>query len=942
MRMFDNWLRPKWQHPDPDVRLKAVTEEAIDAAGCYALAIGDPEPAVREQAVKRLDSVDQLLEVLDAQPTTRPAVAVRVTSLLLQATAGTLGAQLHPALSALAATPGLAELASQAVDPEIRVAAVARLADQAALRHCALHDRAIDVRVQAVRRIEDEDMLAEIERGARGRDKTVARLAAGRLADIRTGRARTAECEQLLAQLASLAESPELDAEALHRVRARWSELQAHSDARQRARHAELTPGLDARLRALQQAQREDRAKREAREGMLAELQRLESELTSSAPDATRAALNRVRSAWERAPELQDRWTARRLQEEWLERLQRLESRLRQRESSAVQEQLIGAAVAEYETAIEQGAVDAGQLDSARRRLADLSHHNADNPELDRPLQQLRGLVERMSATLTREQDELRTLRGDLKQAIEALETAVRQKRLEPATTAHQKATRLLAEAKGKAEFNPLQRRLAQCEPQLRELRSWRDWGGDKAREELVDEARRLVDAAIGIEQRAQALKKLRARWKALDGGGAKAHRLWVAFDAACTAAHEPIREQRKEQARQRKQNLETRATICAELESLAADTDWSAPDWRALDRRLTETKRRWRDAGGVPHKAWDAIRKRFERALAAVEQHMAKERRHNFLQRQALVEEAQALADSRDLRHATSEARRLRGAWHVTAPSKRREEQALWHAFDCALEAVFDRERAARDEFKAGLEEQRQRAEAICTELQALGKAADRTVADLRHASNRLAGDFARLGPLPRHTRADLENRFHRASTDLQQRIANAEIADARQALLDLHALHEICEQAESLADEPAAAGASAEQLAARWQAATKPGADKGVLAALEQRFADAIAVLDGSTPPADAQTLTRNAALRGEICLDLEILRKLESPADAQAERMQRQVALLEAAMKGGGADQPPETKARRLQLAYLRQGPVPAEERLRLAERFARLFP
>jgi hypothetical protein len=66
------------------------------------------------------------------------------------------------------------------------------------------------------------------------------------------------------------------------------------------------------------------------------------------------------------------------------------------------------------------------------------------------------------------------------------------------------------------------------------------------------------------------------------------------------------------------------------------------------------------------------------------------------------------------------------------------------------------------------------------------------------------------------------------------------------------------------------------------------------------------------------------------------------LESPADAQAERMQRQVALLEAAMKGGGADQPPETRARRLQLAYLSQGPVPAEERSRLAERFARLFP
>ena len=78
----------------------------------------------------------------------------------------------------------------------------------------------------------------------------------------------------------------------------------------------------------------------------------------------------------------------------------------------------------------------------------------------------------------------------------------------------------------------------------------------------------------------------------------------------------------------------------------------------------------------------------------------------------------------------------------------------------------------------------------------------------------------------------------------------------------------------------------------------------------------------------------------MRNEICLDLEILRKQASPPECQTDRMQRQVALLEAAMKG--ADEPQDRMVRRLQIEYLRQGPVPLGQQQVLAERFGRLFP
>ena len=111
------------------------------------------------------------------------------------------------------------------------------------------------------------------------------------------------------------------------------------------------------------------------------------------------------------------------------------------------------------------------------------------------------------------------------------------------------------------------------------------------------------------------------------------------------------------------------------------------------------------------------------------------------------------------------------------------------------------------------------------------------------------------------------------------------------------------------------------------------------GVLAAVGLLTAGS-GVLAGETPPPQGEVLAGNAAQRRDICLDLEILRKQESPAESQATRMQRQVMLLEAAMKG--SEESPEEQVSRLQREYLCLGPVPADQQRTLAERFSRLFP
>lgn len=940
MNIINKWLRPKWQHSDASVRLKALTEQVVDLDTCHALAVSDPDPAVREQAVSKLESVEHLLDVLRVQPTTQEFVAARLTTLLQHAPAAKIGPHLSQTLAVIGTTTGLARLASEASDTEIRVAAVAIMSDLVTLQRCALEDRAIDVRVRAVERIDDEDALQKIGRAAKSHDKTVARIAVQRLSFLRTRRKRIAELTQLLDELHCLVDASELDADVLHNARRRWNRLEGEAEPAQLERFAAMAPRLDARLAALQKARKEDLSHKVERERLIAQLRQLAVKLPSADPQEARATLTDLCADWEQAIPLQDRWTGRRLLEEWQEAAKQLESDLREREKVAYHEQTIAAAISEIEGTLEHGALHARQIETARQRCSELSRKHADNPAFEKSLQRLHNLVDRMARKLAQEQNDLKTVQHKLKHAIEALETALAQKQLDQAMKAHKTVSSLLTKGVDCPEFKPIRRRLAKCEPLLRELQSWRNWSSDHAREELVDEARQLVDAKIDIDERVRVLKNLRARWKALGGGGPKTRRLWETFDAACSAAHEPVKQDRKDQALQREQHLEVRSGLCADLERLASDTDWSAPNWRAVDRGLSEAKRQWRTAGAIPRNKWNALRERFDRAVAGVEQHLSKERRHNFLQRQALVKEAQALANHEDIRQAVAEARRLREGWQVTAHSARKDEQALWKTFNAALDDVFNRDRAARNEFKAGLKEQRQQAETLCAELEGLTRAAELDIHAMRAELSRLSAAFGQLGALPREARRDLENRFRKAGDKLQERIAVAELAHAQQALLDYQSLHDICEQAEAMVQNTLPDKETTAMLEATWQARPKPRAHKDLMEALERRFANAIATMAGSEPAPDKQTLDRNAAVRSEICLDLEILRKQESPPDCHHERMQRQVALLEEAMKG--ADEPQERHMRRLQIDYLRQGPVAGNMQQVFAERFGRLFP
>ena len=155
---------------------------------------------------------------------------------------------------------------------------------------------------------------------------------------------------------------------------------------------------------------------------------------------------------------------------------------------------------------------------------------------------------------------------------------------------------------------------------QLKELERWQSFGQQQARVQLCERAEASATLTLDAPHLALEVQKLRNEWSALDqqhSGVPKA--LWERFDRACEKAYAPAARYFAEQAALQKQVRKQREEFIAAASAHAPTLLVEPRDWRAIERWLRETARRWRDGdlGSVEPKAWKNLDARLNAALA-------------------------------------------------------------------------------------------------------------------------------------------------------------------------------------------------------------------------------------------------------------------------------------------------------------------------------------
>jgi hypothetical protein len=282
----------------------------------------------------------------------------------------------------------------------------------------------------------------------------------------------------------------------------------------------------------------------------------------------------------------------------------------------------------------------------------------------------------------------------------------------------------------------------------------------------LCAEAERLAQGASFPQARAE-VQALRRAWQVLTAAGFDDPAMVQRFGAADARLHELEAASREQRAQQLQQNLARLESLCTELEGVAKAEGLSL---KQVDRALREAHAAIDEAVPLPTRQDRvAIDERLKTVLVALFPKAQELRDLDEWQRWAnagvqedLCRRVEQLIEVTDLAAAAKQLRDLQAQWKQVATAPREQAQPLWARFKAASDAV----RAKCDFYFAGVAEQqaasKARKEALCAQAEALSSSNDwiRTA----DAIKALQAEWKTVGAAPRADEKVLWERFHAA----------------------------------------------------------------------------------------------------------------------------------------------------------------------------------
>ncbi len=934
--MLKGVLKPKWQHPDVEVRRRAVEQlAATESAILEQVLREDPEPAIRRVAVRRCTNLELLAERAgaDADAGVRDQAGKRRGQLLSGTADDAPPLALRLEVVSRCEDQALIEqLAREGVEVELREQALEKVERVAVLRDVALNDAHISLRLRALERIDDESTLKHIQRDSRKRDKQVNHRAGEKLDALITAREQPArnreQCLRICAALEELGGGNwQRDREQLGELERQWQPIEPAHRAEHEQRFAV------ARQRFLDALATHERTVDEHLAAATALVEALETLLGAAGeqrPEDLEARLDEASAAWDRLPAMAGE-PGQTLQARFEAARAAIRTGISQTRRAAALGKLLGAG---EKLLAREGVIGEREVKALeRRRESALPPPGGEHDlPLDRRVNEVLG---KLRDRLRGQVDQKQALLDTVPQRLAELKTALAEKDAARAVALHDAIATdldaLVTMGVSRRRLGKLPSSFEALAREVKVVRSWDRFGARQAREHLCEAMEALIGAEDPPPEIARRIREARAEWNELNARDPKVNQaLWRRFDKAAHKAHAPCEEYFKSRAATRRANLDKRRALAERLEAFLAEADWSAIDWKATVRFHREALAEWRHASPVDRKAGKDLEQRWLAGLKAIESRLDDERQRCLREREQLIEQVSALQENPDARRAAEECKSLQRRWTTTVPASRGQENALWQRFRAACDGVFDQRRKAFDSERERSQANLESRVALCVRAEALAPTRVADVDEAKQELHRIQGEWRQLGAVPGRDGAAVEKRFAGAVRRFHER-REALAAEAGRA--DLEVLEQkaaLCHAAETLARDTPSAAKALEELHARWQQLPAQ-----VSAEHEQTLGERFERARQGLRDDAVEAAARQA--RESLCLRTEILAEIDSPPAFRQARMAYQVERLATTMAGekSAAADDPES----LRREWCLTGPAPRADADALEERFRR---
>lgn len=278
----------------------------------------------------------------------------------------------------------------------------------------------------------------------------------------------------------------------------------------------------------------------------------------------------------------------------------------------------------------------------------------------------------------------------------------------------------------------------------------------------IVEEAERIGRESSQWKEGAQTLKDLGEKWKGIGYADKKLHDdLWERMEKARDLFFDRKRAAQEEQEKELMRNLDIKMELVEKAEQLAASEKWR--ESTDAFKNLQETWKKTGRAGGdkneqLWHRFQEAQNVFFNRKRIHAEK-ISKEHEENYAKKLALVEQVEALKESKDYNQTTVLIHKLNDEWRAIGKTPPEKGDDLWNRFKEAQNYFFSHRRVHLENLKVTLEDNYAQKLALVNRAEALKNS---TI--WREASEEMSElfeEWKKIGPVPKNMGDILWERF-------------------------------------------------------------------------------------------------------------------------------------------------------------------------------------
>lgn len=556
-------------------------------------------------------------------------------------------------------------------------------------------------------------------------------------------------------------------------------------------------------------------------------------------------------------------------------------------------------------------------------------------------MSQLRSQLGQLDEKLEKDRQQQVQIADGVRRQLNALASTISSGKWSAAEGMSQRVERKLQQLQGK-QLKPLRARFEKQRKKLDELADWQDFASSPKLQNILQEMRALPGQNLKPRQLADEIKALQNNWKGL-GGSRAANQLWDEFKNASDTAYEPCKVYFDGLKKQREARIRNRENVCKGLQELlqSQSSDTDNIDARELERQLLQAQREWRNNRPSGRKPQKKLEDQFNELNAAVEALLAPCYAAGITERQELIEKAKKLGESESNQHVINQAKSLQAAWKLCGATTRKDDQALWKEFNALCGEIFNKHRAGqREQYKASMGHV-DRAREIIKTIRQLSRSANASEREETQCAQ-LQDEFRQLAEFPEKIKKPLLKDFRGACDAFNRARASQGRKQQVMEMTSMRDLARLCEllerdeiqwveqQSEDAKEEPATTPEADDEVEATTGAASDAVADdadggsESESASNSNNKNESIALDDpvdqwnehaSHVPKPWLKRIVKrrdNAiALRGQgkspyseehdearklHCIQLEIIRDVETPAEDKATRMQYQLQQLQ----------------------------------------------